>query len=160
MAGSRVHRLPEYRQTALALTSIFFAETSMKAILSLALVLIIGGLTDASLASAADKADPVGTWKCEYKIGDQARTSELTIKKDGDKLAGTMTWPDQKDEKLKDVKLDGSTLTFAATRKLMGMEIPLTYKFTIDGDKLKGKGTSDRDGQKTEFEIAGTREKK
>lgn len=132
----------------------------MKAILSLVLVLIIGGLTGAGLASAADKADPVGTWKCEYKIGDQARTSELTIKKDGDKLAGTMTWPDQKDEKLKDVKLDGSTLTFAATRKLMGMEIALTYKFTLDGDKLKGKGTSDRDGQKTEFDITGTREKK
>ena len=52
-----------------------------------------------------EKADPVGTWKCEYEIGDQKRTSELTIKKDGDKLAGTMSWPDQKDAKLKDVKL-------------------------------------------------------
>ena len=70
----------------------------MKAILSRALVLGVCGL-----AGAADKADPVGTWKCQYKIGDQQRTSELTIKKDGDKLAGTMNWPDQKDEKLKDV---------------------------------------------------------
>ncbi|WP_254513913.1 hypothetical protein [Anatilimnocola floriformis] len=123
----------------------------MKAILSLALLLIAG------LASAAD---PVGTWKCEYKIGDQARTSELTIKKDGDALAGTMSWPDQKDEKIKDLKLDGSTLTGAATRKVMGMEIAITYKLTIDGDKLKGKGTSDRAGQKTEFDITGAREKK
>ena len=55
----------------------------MKAILSVALVLGVCGL-----AGAADKADPVGTWKCQYKIGDQQRTSELTIKKDGDNLKG------------------------------------------------------------------------
>lgn len=127
----------------------------MKAILSLLVMLALSGL-----ALGADKADPVGTWKCEYKIGDQARTSELTIKKEGDALAGTMTWPDQKDEKLKDLKLDGNTLTCTATRKLMGMDIPLTYKLTIEGDKLKGTGSSERNGQKTEFAITGTREKK
>jgi hypothetical protein len=129
----------------------------MKAILSAALVLGFCGL-----AFAADdkKVDPVGTWKCEYKIGDQKRTSELTIKKDGDKLAGTMNWPDQKDEKLKNVKLKDGTLTFSAVRKFMGNEIPLDYTFTIDGDKLKGKGASDFGGQKQEFDISGTREKK
>jgi len=31
--------------------------------------------------------------------------STLTIKKDGDKVVGTMSWPDQKETKLKDVKL-------------------------------------------------------
>ena len=64
---------------------------------------------------------------------------ELTIKKDGDKLAGTMSWPDQKDEKLKDVKLKDGTLTFSAVRKFMDNEIPIEYTLTIDGDKLKGK---------------------
>ena len=58
----------------------------MKAILSMALVLGVCGL-----ACAAEKADPVGTWKCEYEIGGQTRTSTLTIKKDGDKLVGTMS---------------------------------------------------------------------
>ena len=72
----------------------------MKAILSMALVLGVCGL-----ARTADKADPVGTWKCEYKIGDQKRMATLTIKKDGDQFAGTMSWPDQKEAKLKDVKL-------------------------------------------------------
>src|SRR6476646_118697 len=105
----------------------------MKSVFSAALVLGVCGL-----AGAADKVDPVGTWKCEYKIGDQERTSELTITKDGDKLAGTMSWPDQKDEKLKDVKLTDDTLTFSAVRKLMGNEIAVEYKLTLDGDKLKG----------------------
>ncbi len=127
----------------------------MKAILSMALALGACGL-----ASAADKADPVGTWKCEYKIGDQKRTAELTVTKDGDKLAGTMNWPDQKDEKLKDVKLKDATLTFSAVRKLMGNEITVEYTLTIDGDKLKGKGSAEFGGQKQEFDIEGKREKK
>ena len=127
----------------------------MKAILSATLVLGLCGL-----AGAADKVDPVGTWKCEYEIGGQKRTSTLTIKKDGDKLAGTMNWPDQKDEKLKDVKLKDGTLTFSAVRKLMGNEITVEYTFTIDGDNLKGKGAADFQGQKQEFDISGKREKK
>ncbi len=127
----------------------------MKAILSMALVFGVCGL-----AGAADKVDAVGTWKCEYEIGGQKRTSTLTIKKDGDKLAGTMNWPDQKDEKLKDLKLKDGTLTFSAVRKLMGNEITVEYTLTIDGDKLKGKGGAEFGGQKQEFDIEGKREKK
>jgi hypothetical protein len=37
------------------------------------------------------------------------RTAQLTVKKDGDGLVGTMSWPDQKDEKLKDLN---STVRF------------------------------------------------
>jgi major membrane immunogen (membrane-anchored lipoprotein) len=127
----------------------------MKTILSAALVLGLCGL-----ASAADKADPVGTWKCEYKIGDQKRTAELTITKDGDKVAGTMSWPDQKDEKIKDAKLKDGTLSFSAVRKFMGNEITVEYKLTIDGDKVSGKGAAEFGGQKQEFDIEGKREKK
>src|SRR5262245_65910639 len=105
----------------------------MKAMLSMALVLGVS-----CLAGAADKVDPVGTWKCEYDIGGQQRTSTLTIKKDGDKLAGTMSWPDQKAEKLKDLKLKDGTLTFSAVRKIMDNEIPIEYKLMINGDKIKG----------------------
>src|SRR5262249_38004825 len=93
-------------------------RVTMKAILSAALVLGLCGLADAQ----GEKADPVGTWKCEYEINGQQRMSTLTIKKDGDKLAGTMSWPDQKEAKLKDVKLKDGTLTFSAVRKIMDNE--------------------------------------
>src|ERR1700728_599769 len=96
----------------------------MKAILSVALVL--GGalvLGVGGLARAADKVEPVGKWKCEYEIGDQKRTSTLTIKKDGDKLAGMMSWPDQKETNLKDLKLKDDTLTFSAVRKYLDNDI-------------------------------------
>jgi len=128
----------------------------MKTILSMALLLGLCGL-----AHAADaKADPVGTWKIEYMIGDQQRSATLAITKDGDKLAGTMTWADQKDAKLKDVKLKDAELTFSAERTIGENKILIEYKLTVDGDTLKGKGAVDRGGTKTEFDITGKREKK
>jgi hypothetical protein len=128
----------------------------MKAILAAALVLGLCGL-----AGAQDtKAAPVGTWQCAYEIGGQKRTSTLTIKKDGDKLAGTMSWPDQKETNLKDLKLKDGTLTFSAVRKVMDNELTVEYKLTIDGDKLRGKGAAEVGGEKREFDIEGKREKK
>ena len=123
-------------------------------IFTMALVLGLCGL-----ASAADTADPVGSWNCDYKIGDQPRTVTLTITKDRDKIAGTMNWADQKDEKIKDLQFKDGKLTFTAERKLMGRTIPIDYTLTIDSDKLKGKGASEFGGQKQEFDIEGKREK-
>jgi hypothetical protein len=128
----------------------------MKAILSAALVVGLCGLAGAQ----GEKADPVGTWKCEYEIGGQTRMSTLMVKKDGDKLAGTMTWPDQKETKLKDLRFKAGTLTFSAVRMIMDNNITVEYTLKIDGDKLKGKGGAEFAGQKQEFEINGKREKK
>jgi hypothetical protein len=127
----------------------------MKTILSAALVLAIGGVAIAQ----GEKADPVGTWKCEYEIGGQKRTSTLTVKKDGDKLAGTMSWPDQKETNLKDLKLTDGVLTFSAERKIMDNTLTVEYKLTVTGDKLKGKGAVDVGGEKREFDIEGMRDK-
>ena len=127
----------------------------MKAILSMALVFVVCGLTGAQ----RDKEDAIGTWKCEYKIGDQMRTLELTIKKDGGKLVGTMSWPDQKDAKLKDVKLKDDTLTFSNVRKFMDNEFPIDYTLEIDADKFKGKAATEFRGNKQEYDIEGKREK-
>src|SRR6266513_3166038 len=127
----------------------------MKTILSAALVLGFCGLAGAQ----GEKADPIGTWKCEYKIGDQKRTSTLTITKDGDNLAGTMSWPDQKETKLKDVKLKDGELTFSAVRVLGDNKFDVEYKFTITGDKLKGKGAVEREGEKPQFDIEAPRDK-
>ncbi len=127
----------------------------MKAILSAALAVGVCGL-----ARAEDKPDPVGTWKLAYEVGDQKRSSTLAVKKDGDKLAGTMSWADQKDVKLKDLKLKGDELTFSADREVMGNTFTVEYKLKVDGDKLTGKGSVDAGGEKLEFDIEGKREKK
>ena len=128
----------------------------MKAILSAVLVLGLCGV-----AGARDqKADPLGTWKCEYEIGGQKRESTLVIKKDAGKLTGMMTYQDKQESKLKDVQFKDGELTFSAVRKFMDNEIPIDYKLTLDGDKLKGKASAEFGGNKQEFDIEGKREKK
>ena len=134
------------------------SEAIMISMLSMTLVLGVYGLAGA----ADDKAvDPVGTWKCEYEIGGQQRTSTLKIKKDGDNFAGTMSWPDQDETKLKDLKLKDGTLTFSADRKLPGMDDAITveYKLKIDGDKIKGTGSAEFGGEKREWDIEAKRDK-
>ena len=131
----------------------------MKTILSAALVL--GLFCVARAGDEKAQADAVGTWKCEYAIGDLQRTATLAITKDdGGKLAGTMSWPDQKETKLKDVKLTDGELTFSAERVLGENKFTVEYRFTIDGDTLKGKGAVENGGQRTEFDITAKREKK
>ena len=127
----------------------------MKAILSVALVLGGCGLA----AAAQEKSDPVGKWNCEYEIGGQNRTATLIIKKDGDKLVGTMSWPNQKETKVKDLKLKDGNLTFSVERELGDNKFNVEYKLTIDGDKIKGKGGAEFGGQKQEFDIEAKREK-
>lgn len=128
---------------------------NMKTIFTAALLIGLCGV-----ANAADKVDPVGTWKCEYAINDQKRTSTLKITKDGDKLDGTMSWPDQKEVTLQDVKLKEGDLTFTAERMFMDNKILIEYKFTITGDKFKGTGAAEFGDKKQEFAIEGMREKK
>jgi hypothetical protein len=132
----------------------------MKAILSMALVFALCGVAGAEDKPA--KVDPVGTWKCEYKIGDQDRTSTMTIKQDQDnKITGTMSWPDQKETELKDLKLKDDALTFSAVRKLPQMEegITVDYKLKIEGDKVSGKCSSTFGGDNQEWDFNGKREK-
>ena len=159
LAGGRGIRriaVSGWRRSASDLPARNFLEANMKTILSAALVLGFCGLAGAR----DEKTDQVGTWKCEYEIGGQKRMSTLTIKKDGDKIVGTMSWPDQKETKLKDVKLKDGNLTFSAVRELMDNKITVEYTLTIDRDKFKGKGAADFGGQKQEFDIEGKREKK
>jgi|SRR5665213_739051 len=125
----------------------------MKAIFSAALVLVVCG------AAVAAEADPVGTWKCEYEIGGQKRTATLVVKKDGGKLVGTMSWPNQKDVMLKDLTQKDGNLTFSVERQFNDNKFTVEYKLKLDGDKLKGKGAAEVGGQKREYDVEGQREK-
>jgi hypothetical protein len=128
----------------------------MRAILAAALVFGLGGPATAK----DDKADPSGTWKLEYNIVDMKREATLSIKKDGDKLAGMMVYQDKQEAKLKDPAFKDGVLTFSTVRKLKDMELTIEYKLTVDGDKIKGKGAVEVGTEKRDFDIEGKREKK
>jgi hypothetical protein len=127
----------------------------MRAILASALVVGLCGAAGAK----DEKADPVGTWKLEYDIG-QKREATMTLKKDGDKLDGTMVFQDKQEAKLKDPAFKDGVLTFSLVRELKDMKIKVDYKLTVEGDAIKGKGAVEVGDQKQEFDITGKREKK
>jgi len=127
----------------------------MKVILTAA---VMFGLCGLALAADA-KADPAGTWKCEYEIGGQKREATLAIKKDGDKLTGMMTYQDKQEAKLNNLKFKDGELTFSVERKVNDMTFHVEYKLKVEGDKIKGKGAVDAGGEKREFDIEGKRQK-
>jgi len=128
----------------------------MKAILTAA---VMFGLCGLALAADA-KADPAGTWKCEYEIGGQKREATLAIKKDGDKLTGMMTYQDKQEAKLNNLKFKDGELTFSVERKVNDMTFNVEYKLKVEGDKIKGKAAVDAGGEKRAFDVEGKREKK
>ena len=128
----------------------------MKVILTAA---VMFGLCGLALAADA-KADPAGTWKCEYEIGGQKREATLAIKKDGDKLAGMMTYQDKQEAKLNNLKFKDGELTFSVERKVNDMTFNVEYKLKVEGDQVKGKAAVDAGGEKREFDVEGNREKK
>src|SRR5262245_53778674 len=128
----------------------------MRTILTAALVLGLCGF-----AAAADdkKADPVGTWKWETKVGENKRESTLTIKKDGDKLTGTMSGRGGTGTKVDDLKYKDGELTFSVTRERNDMKFMIKYTAKIEGDMIKGKAEADIGGEKRTYEFEGKREK-
>jgi hypothetical protein len=129
----------------------------MKAILSAALALGLCGLVS---AREDKKADPVGTWKWETKVGENKRESTLTAKKDGDKLTGTMAGRGGAETKVDDLKYKDGELTFSVTRERNDTKFTIKYKAKIEGDKIKGKAEAEFGGEKRTFEFEGKREKK
>lgn len=129
----------------------------MKTILTAALVL---GLCGHASARDDKKADPVGTWKWEMKVGENKRETTLTIKKDGDKLTGVMPGRGGTETKVEDLKFKDGELTFSVTRERNDMKFTIKYKAKIEGDNIKGKAEAEFGGEKRTFEFEGKREKK
>ena len=72
-----------------------------------------------------------------------------------------MSWPDQKETKLKDLKLKDAVLTFSAERKVHQItRITVEYKLTIHRRQAqRERRRKENGGQKREFDIEGSGEK-
>jgi hypothetical protein len=86
--------------------------------------------------------------------------STLSIKTDGDKLAGTMTYQGKREAKLKDPKFKDGELTFSVDLEWLDMTFTIEYKLKVQGEMLKGKGAVEVRGEKRSIDIEGKREKK
>ncbi len=107
---------------------------------------------------ATAKAEIEGSWSTVTQSPQGNSEAKLTFKKDGSSYTGTMSGgmlPAAVD--LKDVNLDGTTLTFSYTLNFGGNTIKIDVEVNIDGDTLKGSSTAGTFGS---FPTEGTKDPK
>jgi len=103
-----------------------------------------------STLQAEDKkaADPTGTWTWSFTgQNGQTRETTLKLKKDGDKITGTVSGR-QNDTEIEEAKVVGDEITFKVVREFQGNKMTSKYHGKISGDTIKGKiEAPGRDGE-------------
>lgn len=118
----------------------------MRRIVVAALVVSFAGLL--GTAQAADKGSPTGTWKWKTEVNGQTRESTLKLKLEGDKLTGAMLGRNNNETKIEDATFKNGEFSFTVTRERNGQKFTSKYTGKIDGDTLKGKIETERNGEK------------
>ena len=110
-------------------------------------------------------ADPVGTWTWSTpgRDGGEPRKSTLKLKVEGTKLMGTITMPGRQGgdpvvTEISEGSVKGDEIAFAVTREFNGNKFTAKYSGKIAGDTIKGKITTERDGNVREREWEAKRE--
>jgi hypothetical protein len=114
----------------------------MKRLVLVAVVVALGGI-----ARADDKSGPSGTWKWSIEINGQTRETTLKLKAEGEKLTGTISGRQNTETKIEDGAFKGGEVSFTVTRERNGQKFTTKYKGKLEGDTIKGKAESERDGQ-------------
>jgi hypothetical protein len=118
----------------------------MKFVAALALGVVAFGLV-----GTVQAADPVtGTWTWKMTFGqnnDQTREVSLKLKLDGDKVTGSMPGRNNTETAIENGTFKDGTVSFSITRERNGNKFTSKYTGKIDGDTLKGKIESERDGK-------------
>jgi hypothetical protein len=99
-------------------------------------------------------ADATGTWTWSTpgRNGGEPRKSTLTLKVAGEKLTGALTTPgrqggDPMKTEIGDGKVKGNEISFTVTREFNNNKMVSKYSGKVDGDTIKGKIESERNGQ-------------
>ena len=113
----------------------------------------------AGAAVAAEKGDPTGTWKWSFTVNNNTRETTLKLKLEGDKLSGHVVGRDNTEIKIDDPVFKDGEISFSVTRERNGQKRTTKYKGKLDGDVIKGKSESERDGQTQSRDWEAKREK-
>jgi hypothetical protein len=95
--------------------------------------------------TAEDKSKPddtsklVGNWKMTLHIGERAIESTLELKMDSDKLIGTLTGGNGREQKLDEVTFKNGDISFTITREAGGQKRAIKFSGKATGDTMKGK---------------------
>ncbi len=111
--------------------------------------ILLVGLMEVS-ALAQDKLQ--GRWEGKAQTPQGEMPATVTFKKEGDAYTGTITsmrgvLP------LKEIKVEGDNITAQSQVDTGGAVVVINYKFTVQGEKLAGKGELDFGGQTMSFDF-------
>ena len=123
------------------------------------LVLGLAVLGLVSQVQAADKPDPTGTWKWSVKFNDQTRDMTLKLKLEGDKLTGSMPGRNNTETNIENGTFKDGEVKFSVTRERNNQKFTTKYSGKLEGDTIKGKSESERDGQTQSRDWEAKREK-
>ena len=102
---------------------------------------------------AGAQQDPLqGRWEGTVQSIQGERAARAIIKKEGDIYTGSITGI-RGDVAVKEIKLDGETLTAKSQIDTPQGSIAVTYQLVLKGETLKGKGEVDLGGQVFGFDL-------
>ena len=115
-----------------------------------AALLLLAGLTIEAEDKKAEagKGDINGTWTWSMQGREgQSREVSMKVKKEGDKITGTMPGRNGAEVQIENAKLEGDTLTFSVTREFNGNKFTSKYSGKVAGDTITGKIETQRNGE-------------
>jgi hypothetical protein len=99
--------------------------------------IVLGTTLIMLITSFAFGADVDGKWTTEMAGMDGSpMVINFTFKSDGSKLTGT-AGPDGMEAAISDGKIDGKNISFVVTVDMMGMELSMPYKGTVEANEIK-----------------------
>jgi hypothetical protein len=105
----------------------------------------------AAIAITAFAADVSGKWTAQMPGRDgQTREVSYNFKADGDKLTGTMSFP-QGEMEIKEGKISGDNISFKVPVEFGGNAFVLIFKGTLSGDMIKFTRSREGADQTQEF---------
>jgi hypothetical protein len=110
--------------------------------------------------SAQDKKPEItGTWKSSSTNQDgQVRETTIKLKAEGEKLTGTVSGRNNTDTAIEEGKIKGEEISFQVTREFNGNKVTTKYSGKVAGDTIKGKSSTQRDGEARERDWVAKRE--
>ncbi len=110
----------------------------MRRVSLLCFVVLFASLISVNFAAQKDPLQ--GRWEGKVQAMQGERAAVVIFKKEGEKYIGTVSGGVPMPVQIKDVQMDGDNLTAKSEIQTPQATIPINYTFTLQGDKLTGKG--------------------
>lgn len=105
--------------------------------------------------NGGEPVDPKGSWSYSYESPQGPGNGTITIKGSPGSFTGTMTLSfDNSTNDIRDVEVDGNTVTFSVDINAGGQPLAMDISMTIDGDAFEGSMTV---GQFGSFPLEGSK---